>query len=73
MVVVVVAASETVSLSWLVLLTVDSLSPGGSDLTGVLLYPGVCLCAFVCRCTHVCTEKKKKKKFVCLCVHFTFG
>lgn len=47
---------------------------GGSDLTGVPLYHGLCLCAFVCRCMHVCTKKKKKKKkFMCLCEEFTFG
>lgn len=71
LVVVVIAASETVRLSWLVLLTVDSLSPVDLTSQGFFYIPA-CLCAFVCRGMHVCTEKKRET-FVCLCVHFTSG
>lgn len=38
----------------------------GSDLTGVPLYHGLCLCAFVCRCMHACTKKKERRS---LCVY----
>lgn len=40
--VVVEAARETARLRWRDLLTVDSLSPVGSDLTGIPLYPCMC-------------------------------
>lgn len=58
LVVVVVAASETVGLSWLVLLTVDSLSPVDLTSQGFFYIPA---CAFVCRGMHA----KKKSVFMC--------
>lgn len=63
LVVVVVAASETVRLSWLVLLTVDSLSSVDLTSQGFFYIPA---CAFVCRGTHVCTQKKSLCVYGCI-------
>lgn len=73
LVVVVVAARETVRLTWLVLLTVDSLS--SVDLTSQgFLYITAYACVHLCvgACMHA-PKKRKKKKFMCLCEEFTFG
>lgn len=63
-VVVVVAASETVRLSRLRVLTVDSLSTVDLTSQGFFYIPA---CACVHLCVGACTKKKKKKreKFVC--------
>lgn len=56
-----VAARETVSLTVPDLLTVDSFSQCGSDLTGLLSYS--CLCEFVKGAyLHACMQKKTKQK-----------
>lgn len=73
LVVVVVAARETARLTWLVLLTVDSLS--SVDLTSQgFLYITAYACVHLCvgACMHA-PKKRKKKKFMCLCEEFTFG
>lgn len=64
--VVVVAASETVRLSWQVILTVDSLSPVYLTLQGffyipacawVHLFVGECMCAPKRKCVCVCISR----------------
>lgn len=61
------AARETVSLTPPDLLTVDSFSQCGSDLTGLLSYS--CLCEFVKAADlHAPKKKKKKKENVCMLV-----
>lgn len=59
--VVAAAARETASLSLADRLTVDSFSPRGSDLTGLLSYS--CLCEFLKGAyLHALKKKKEKKK-----------
>lgn len=58
LVVVVVAASETVRLSWLVLLTVDSLSPVDLTSQGFFYIPA-CACVHLCVGARMCAPKKK--------------
>lgn len=68
LVVVVVAARETVRLTWLVLLTVDSLS--SVDLTSqgflyITAYACVHLCVDACMCAP---KKKRRRRSLCVCV-----
>lgn len=66
--VVAVAARETVSLTLPDLLTVDSFSQCGSDLTGLLSYS--CLCEFVKGAyLHARKNKQTKKKQIRECLH----
>lgn len=63
-----VAARETVSLTLPDLLTVDSFSQCGSDLTGLLSYS--CLCEFVKGAyLHARKKKQKKKQQIRECLH----
>lgn len=65
-VVVVVAASETVRLSWLVVLTVDSLSTVDLTSQGFFYIPS-CACVHLCVGACMCAPKRKKKVCVFMC------
>lgn len=65
LVVVVVAASETLRLSWVALLTVDSLSSVDLTSQGFFYIPA---CAFMCRCMFVCISRSAdvtRRKQIC--------
>ncbi len=64
LVVVVVAASETVRLSWLVVLTVDSLSPVDLTSQGFFYIPA---CPCVHLCVGACMPAPEKKNCVFMC------